>query len=84
MDKNPEAKKLFTTNSSLFSFYVFNFSCFSTAATETNTTGNKIPLHCSALFIWVLIEDFGASVVSSIVNFVVHAGFDLQQSNGEK
>ena len=83
MDKKAEAKKLFTTNSSLLSFYVFNFSCFSTAATETNTTANKIPLHCCALFIWVLIEDFGANVVSSMANFVAHAGFNLQQSNGE-
>ena len=32
MDKNAEARKLFTENSSLLSFYVFSFSCFSTAA----------------------------------------------------
>ena len=32
MDKNAEARKLFIENSSLLSFYVFSFSCFSTAA----------------------------------------------------
>ena len=32
MDKNAEARKMFTENSSLLSFYFFSFSCFSTAA----------------------------------------------------
>jgi len=57
------------------SFYVFNFSCFSTASTERNTPANTIPLHCCALFLWVLIEESVATVVSSIAIFVVHAGF---------
>ena len=39
-----------------------------------------IAVYC---FFWVFIEDFGVSVVSSMANFVVHAGFNLQQSNGE-
>ena len=83
MGKNAEARKLFTKNSSLLSFYVFSFSCFSTAATETKATAKKIPLHCCALFISVLIEDFVATMVSSMAIFVVHAVFNLQQSNGE-
>ena len=32
MDKNAEARKMFTENSSLLSFCFFSFSCFSTAA----------------------------------------------------
>ena len=70
MDKIAEAKLkiCFTENSSLLSFYVFNFSCFSTAATERNTTTNEISLHCCALFTGVLIEE-------SVATVVVHAGF---------
>ena len=46
VDKNAAAGNLFTENWSLLSFYVFNFSCFSTAVTERNTTANKILLLC--------------------------------------
>ena len=43
MDKNAEARSLFTENWSLLSFYVFDFSCFSTAAKERTTIAIKIP-----------------------------------------
>ena len=46
-----------------------------TAGLLTNTSSNKIPLHCCVLFIWVLIEESVATVVSSMAIFVVHAGF---------
>ena len=46
IDKNAATRNLFTKNWCLLSFYVFNFSCFSTAATERNTTAIKIPLFC--------------------------------------
>ena len=46
IDKIAETRNLFTENWCLLSFYVFNFLCFSTAATERNTTATKIPLLC--------------------------------------
>ena len=45
-DKNAETRNLFTENWCLLSFYVINFSRFSTAATARNTTATKIPLLC--------------------------------------
>ena len=45
MDKNAPARNLFFKNWSPFSFYVFNFSCFSTAVTERNTTASKIAVY---------------------------------------
>ena len=42
---------------------------------QTNKTSNKIRLHCCVLFVWVLIEESVATVVSSMAIFVVHAGF---------
>ena len=38
MHKNAEARSLFTEKWSLLSFYIFNFSCFSTAAKERTTS----------------------------------------------
>ena len=49
-------------------FTFLTFQVFFTAATERNTTANKIPLHCCALFIGVLIEE-------SVATVVVHAAF---------
>ena len=46
IDKIAETRNLLTENWCLLSFYVFNFLCFSTAATERNTTATKIPLLC--------------------------------------
>ena len=37
MHKNAEARSLFTENRSLLSFYIFYFSCYSTAAKERTT-----------------------------------------------
>ena len=45
MDKNASARNLFFKNWSLLSFYVFNFSCFSTAVTERNITASKIAVY---------------------------------------
>ena len=72
-DKNAETRNLFTENWCLLSFYVINFSCFSTAATERNTTATKIPLLC---FIY-LGFGWGKRHNGGFIDgfFVVHAGF---------
>ena len=72
-DKNAETRNLFTENWCLFSFYVINFSRFSTAATARNTTATKIPLLC---FIY-LGFGWGKRHNGGFIDgfFVVHAGF---------
>ena len=72
-DKNAETRNLFTENWCLLSFYVINFSCFSTAATERNTTATEIPLLC---FIY-LGFGWGKRHNGGFIDgfFVVHAGF---------
>ena len=68
MHKNAEARSLFTENWGLLSFYIFNFSCFFTAAKERTT------IYC-VLFIWILVEASIATGVSLMAVFVVHASF---------
>ena len=72
-DKNAETRNLFTENWFLLSFYVINFSCFSTTATERNTTATKIPLLC---FIY-LGFGWGKRHNGGFIDgfFVVHAGW---------
>ena len=43
--KTHQLEICFPKNWSVLTFYVFNFSCFSTAVTERNTTANKIPVY---------------------------------------
>ena len=53
MDKNAEARKMFTENSSLLSFYVFSSSCFSTAARK-----QRVDLHRSKPLISLVLGQF--------------------------
>ena len=47
MDKDAASRNFLTENWNHLSFYFFNFSCFSTTATEKNTAAIKISLLCS-------------------------------------
>ena len=61
-------------------FYVFNFSSYSTAATENPnptenpTTAIKIIFLCFFLYIWVLVEESVATGISAMAVFVSFNG----------
>ena len=56
------------------SFYVFDFSSYSTAATERTTTAIKIIFLCCVLYIWVLVEESVATGISAMAVFVSFNG----------
>ena len=56
------------------SFYVFNFSSYSTAATERTATAIKIIFLCCVLYIWVLVEESVATGISAMAVFVSFNG----------
>ena len=65
-------------NWSLLSFCVFNFSCFSTSATERNATAIKILLFVVFCLFGFWLRKGSQSLatrVSSMAVFVVHVGF---------
>ena len=69
-----EAWNLFTEKWSLLSFYAFNFSSYSTPATERTTTAIKIIFLCCVLYIWVLVEESVATGISAMAVFVSFNG----------
>ena len=69
------AWNLFTEKWSLLSFYVFDFSSYSTAAMERTTTAIKIIFLCCVLYIWrVLVEESVATGISAMAVFVSFNG----------
>ena len=70
--KNAASRNLFIKNWNLLSFFVFYYSCFSTAAPERIQLLKKIPWYYCVLFIWVLANE-SVSAMAVFVRTFMHA-----------